>query len=214
MNAPKIIKAISGMFSGIMGSGTAQDDFLPMSGGNGIWTTALMTALTDKGGLLHALAPSQAGAPPFTPAPASGLFVQWGLRPHDLIVLRFAASHATDPNNKTATARVWLLGGAIGSNAAEECMGKYIGDLALTCGNQALTASSVFLNGTKVCKWCDTISKTVDVARSPGIDISGSSGHDAAAEAQFDSEGYRGVAVQVLPNDSTTDFWLPFYRKI
>lgn len=211
MEFPKILR---GLVPPRFAPGTAQDDLRAMPDGRGIWSTAGVV-LASPGDYINALAPTKAGDPPFTAAPAlTGLYLVWGLDPHDMLALSFACSKATDPDGETANARFWLLGGAIGNPQDTECRGKYGGELALTCGSQALVTGSVFADPTagRISKWVDTIGKTADLTLRTSLAVSGSIGDNAVAEAAFDMEGHRGLMVHVVGSVNVS--WLPFYRKL
>lgn len=157
-----------------------------------------------------------------------GIFMVMGLDSHDLARLRFACSHATDPNGKTAKARIWKGSGARAPSLLNntvpfyELMGDYCGELSLVCGNLALATGSAFVDTTvarPVSKWVDTITiPTTELTRTPGMQVTGSAAaaaNDTVASVTFDMEGDRYLIVQIVDdtNDGTVG-WMPLLKLI
>lgn len=191
------------------------------------WCGTNGIAIADPGSYLGATTPANPQAMPYnfsstTSPAASGLFMAWRLPLSDLIALRFAASHATNPDGKTAKARIWTFSDAIISPTVQEVIGTYRGELSLTCGNQTLPTGSGWADPSTtriVSKWADTITiPTADLTRTPGMQITGSptaAANDTVAVVTFDQEGEGGLIVQIV--DDTNDGsvgWLPIARVL
>lgn len=234
-----LLPGIHTPFGGNPGQSTPQRDWVNFGGtpcaiGGPPVFCASTTALAGKGTYVHYAAPQQVPglAPVFpfgfavTDNPATtGLYLAFGLNPHNIAALRFLCSKATDPSltPETASVRGWLFGRCktgktdqIPTAEVYEPSGKYAFDLLLTAGALAVPSTSLVKDGSAtriVTNWVDTIAKTTDRTRTPGIQVTGSNGDGAIAEASFDTEGYHGLILHIQSTNANVG-WLPQLRLI
>ena len=180
--------------------------FAPPNAGIGTWTT-YGSALSAVSAYLHGITIPASDAP-------TGLYVETQLDPANRIEFRFAGGRsAADPNNLTATGRLWLLSEITLVDDVYEYIGEYCGDLTLTVGNSALATGSKLLNPSgHTCKWVDTIAFAPDRTYGGAV-VVGSQADDGAAAISIDLRGHRGYALQIAVGASLTSA-LPLRRLV